>query len=56
MFTFRSETRMNELVAKANKPLVKMGLPILIVASVTPRKVNCTTEGGQNITYVVYDA
>jgi hypothetical protein len=55
-FTFRSESRMNELVAKANKPLVKMGLSTLVVTSVTPRKVNCTTEGGQNITYVVFDA
>jgi hypothetical protein len=55
-FTFRSESRMNELVAKANKPLVKMGLPTLIVTSVTPRKVSTTTEGGVEVKYVVYDA
>jgi hypothetical protein len=56
MFTYRSESRMNELVAKANKPLVKLGLPLLVVTSVTPRKVSIVTEAGQTVHYIVYDA
>jgi hypothetical protein len=55
MFTFRSEARMNELVAKANKPLAKLGLAPIKVVTVTPRKVKAFTETGREYTYVVYD-
>ena len=57
MITFSSIERMNELVAKANKPLAKLGIPAIQVLSTTPRKVsageNCF---GETIWQVVYDA
>lgn len=40
MFTFSSLERMNELVAKANKPIAKFGLDLISVIDWTPRKVN----------------
>lgn len=55
-FTFSSEARMVELVAKANKPLAKLNLAPVKVASVTPRKVKAYTETGKEYFYVVFDA
>lgn len=56
MFTFSSLERMNELVAKANKPIAKLGLDPISVIDWTARKVKATTEGGGEYVYVVYDA
>jgi hypothetical protein len=56
MFSFSSEARMNELVAKANKPLAKLGLPQLVVTSVTPRKFKDLAPDGKEFTRVVFDA
>ncbi len=56
MFTFSSLERMNQLVAKANKPIAKLGLTPISVIDWVPRKVKVTTEAGGEYVYVVYDA
>lgn len=56
MFTFSSLERMNELVAKANKPVAKLGLPALTITSVTPREEPRETESGRKYTVTVFDA
>ena len=56
-FTYSSENRMNELVENANKSLRKLGVSVITVGSVTPRKVaNGVNYLGETMYKVVYDA
>jgi len=57
-FTYRSESRMRELVAKANKPLAKLGLGAIQVLATAQRKVKTgeTNALGEAIYVIVFDA
>lgn len=56
-FTYSSENRMNELVEKANKSLRKLGVSLITVVSVAPRKVADGMDYlGEPKYKVVYDA
>jgi hypothetical protein len=57
MFTYSSEARMQDLIAKANKPIAKLGLTPVTVVSCTPRKVRNGFDSLGNPRFLtVYDA